>query len=179
MAADTWREHLEHQREEKDRFFEEHPRSPLPEDERGSFEGLAYYPPDPAYRFEVELDTAEAGEEIEIPRTAGDTVTYEKAGTFHLDLPGGEATLAAYRTPNHDEGELFVPFRDATSGETTYGAGRYLEAHAHDGAWLVDLNSAYHPFCAYDDAYTCPLPPFENRIEVPVEAGERLPADDA
>lgn len=179
MDASGWKTHLEHHRHEKDRFFEEHPRSPIPEDERDTFEGLAYYEPDPAYRFVVELDTTDAGQTVEVQRTAGDTVTYEKAGTFHLGLPEGEVTLAAYRTPNHDEDELFLPFQDGTSGEETYGAGRYLDATRMEDGWLVDLNQAYHPFCAYDEAYTCPLPPFENRVEVPIRAGERSPEDSA
>lgn len=180
MDEDAWRKHLLHHRKEKDRFFADHPRSPIPEEDRESFDGLAYYEPDPAYRSVVELDTDEAGERVEVERTAGDVVTYERAGTFTLNLPEGEVELAAYRSPNHEEDELFVPFRDTTSGPETYGAGRYLEAHRTEGdRWVVDLNEAYHPFCAYDEAYTCPLPPPENRVDVPIRAGERLPGDQA
>lgn len=175
---DAWRRDLRGFRREKDRYLKQHPHSPLPEAERGSFDGLAYYDPDPAYRLVVPLEETPSDERVTIPRTGGDEVTYLRRGTLHLDLPEGEVTLAAYETPGGREGELFVPFRDATSGTETYGAGRYLEVHqdeAADGLWVVDLNRAVSPFCAYDEGYTCPLPPQENRLEVPVRAGERHP----
>lgn len=175
MDEQDWRGQLERHRHEKDRFLKAHPRSPIPREKRDAFEGLSYYEPDPAYRFTVPLDEADAGEQVQVPRTGGDEVTYERAGTLTLELPDGEITLSAYRTENHGEDELFVPFKDATSGEETYGAGRYLEVERlDDGRWLVDFNEAYHPFCAFDEGYTCPLPPPENRVKVPIRAGERL-----
>lgn len=178
MDVDRWRKTLEQERREKDRVFAASPRSPIPEDERDSFDGLAYFPPDPRYRLVVALEPV-PDETIRVPRTAGDAVTYTKLGRLRLDLPEGTGTVALLEQDHDDHTHLFLPIRDATSGETTYGAGRYLDpAPLDDGRYLVDLNRLYHPFCAYDDAYTCPLPPPENRLEIPIRAGERLPEDD-
>jgi uncharacterized protein (DUF1684 family) len=71
--------------------------------------------------------------------------------------------------------ELFLPFRDATSGRETYGAGRYLEVDPPDadGRVVVDFNLAYNPYCAYNPDWSCPIPPGENWLDVPIRAGER------
>src|SRR5205823_4054425 len=81
------------------------------------------------------------------------------------------ARLMLYASDDSDE--LFVPFRDATSGQETYGAGRYLEIHAHGDNVVIDFNYAYNPNCAYDPAWSCPLPPIENWLKVPIRAGEK------
>jgi uncharacterized protein len=168
-----WRDQVLQMRKEKDAFFRT-AGSPLPMHERASFEGLRYYDADPKYRFEAELEET-APEQVTIPRTAGDEVVYERVGVFRLRTPEGPVTLAAFRTDT-SEGELFIPFKDATSATETYGGGRYLEAHPlTDGRWLVDFNAAYHPFCVYNEEFTCPLPPRENWAKVPIRAGERLP----
>lgn len=173
MDEKAWREQILHYREEKDRFLAESDHSPIPPDERDGFAGLAYYEPDPVFRLVVELDE-DQHERVHVPTSTGDEQVYERVGTFTLDLPEGTVQLAAYDSDNHGDDELFVPFQDATSGDETYGAGRYLEARElDDGRWLVDLNQAYHPFCAYNDAYVCPLPPPENRVDVPIRVGER------
>jgi uncharacterized protein (DUF1684 family) len=71
---------------------------------------------------------------------------------------------------------LFVPFADQTSGNETYDAGRYMELDpTATGFYLVDFNVAYHPYCYYSPEYDCPFPPAENRLAVPIRAGERLP----
>jgi uncharacterized protein (DUF1684 family) len=69
--------------------------------------------------------------------------------------------------------ELFLPFRDTTSGKETYGAGRYLDLHAHGDEVVVDFNYAYNPNCAYNPDWNCPLPPAENWLKVPIRAGEK------
>ena len=85
--------------------------------------------------------------------------------------PVSRLTLALYATPGHEG--YFLPFRDATSGRETYGAGRYLDlAPPHDGKVTVDFNLAYNPYCAYSDSFSCALPPVENWLQVPIRAGE-------
>lgn len=169
-----WRQQLLEGRREKDEAFRG-PGSPLPRHERASFRGLRYFDPDPRFRFEVPL-VEEATQQIVVPRTGGDEVTYERAGIFRLETPEGPATFAAYRTDEAEPDELFLPFRDATSGKETYGGGRYLEAHMlADGRWLLDFNAAYHPFCVYNEEFTCPIPPRENWTQLAIRAGERLP----
>ncbi len=175
MDEKAWAAGVADFRREKDGFFLRGPHSPLGPSARAGFKGLSYYPATATYRFIAKL-RREPEQHMEIPRSAGDTVTYRRVGSFTLPFPGAEGTLAAYETEGHGHGELFLMFRDATSGKETYGAGRYLEATpGDDDEYLVDFNFAYHPFCAYDDAFTCPLPPAENWLRVPIPAGERLP----
>jgi hypothetical protein len=90
----------------------------------------------------------------------------------HFDVDGRTATLTLFGS--HDSDDLFLPFRDATSGQETYGAGRYIDVGAaRDGRVTVDFNLAYNPYCAYNPSYSCPLPPRENWLDVPIRAGEQ------
>ena len=100
-----------------------------------------------------------------------------RAGQLVFAAGGVERRLVAYTQvgPEANAGELFVPFRDATSGGETYGGGRYLDLPvAPLGRYALDFNRAYHPYCVYSDAYSCPLPPAENTMALAVRAGERL-----
>ena len=94
----------------------------------------------------------------------------QRAGTVNFSVDGADATLLAF----HQGDALFIPFRDATSGKDTYGAGRYVEAEALGGGrYLLDFNHAYNPYCAYNDDWRCPLPPAENWLKVAIRAGEK------
>ena len=162
---------IEEDRAQKDRFFRMDPHSPIAE--RMDFAGLAYYPPDPAYRYALPLHPATEPERLIFQTSTGDEQPYDRIGTIEFTVAGQLASLAIYRSPQH--GGLFLPFRDATSGTETYGAGRYLEPHDLGGGdLLVDFNLSYSPFCAYSDAYSCPLPPFENHLTtIAIRAGEK------
>jgi len=145
--------------------------------DRRAFQGLAYWPPDPEYRFELELHEYDEKEAIGVADTGGQQRSLLRWGEFRFQLAGRQCTLQAYRSDAAEE-RLFVPFRDQTSGKESYGAGRYLdlEADAHlteDGRWIVDFNDAYNPWCAYSEDYVCPFVPPENWLEVPVRAGEK------
>ncbi len=166
---------IEAHRAEKDEYFRFAPDSPIEPDDREAFPGLAYFPVDPAYRFEgLELGPYE-GTEPEIfgmPTSTDDVRRAVRAGTFRFALRGQQLRLVAYDLGG---GELFVPFLDATSGTDTYGAGRYLDLESEDdGTYTLDFNLAYFPLCAYSPWYSCPLTPAENRLAVRIEAGERL-----
>jgi hypothetical protein len=161
---------IEAQRAEKDRFFRSSPYSPI--EDRLNFSGLNYYPPDPNYRFSLPLQPVEEPEPLIFQTSTGDEQTYYRIGTVEFEVEGQPGRLAVYRSPHHDE--LFLPFRDATSGTETYGAGRYLEPEEQaNGELLVDFNLAYNPFCAYSDSYSCPIPPFENHLKIAIHAGEK------
>ena len=161
---------IEAQRAEKDRFFRSSPYSPITD--RADFTGLNYYPPDPAYRYTLPLEPVEEPQPLLFQTSTGDERTYYRIGTVDFEVEGQPARLAIYQSDEHDE--LFLPFRDATSGNETYGAGRYLEPERlASGEVVVDFNLAYNPFCAYSEDYSCPLPPFENHLKVAIRAGEK------
>ncbi|MBA7567111.1 hypothetical protein ES708_08811 [subsurface metagenome] len=109
--------------------------------------------------------------------TKGNEQDFLRWGEFRFKIGGKEQTLQAYRS-NPQEEMLFVPFRDATSGKETYGAGRYLDLEPErdrtaDGKWILDFNKAYNPWCVYSEVYTCPFVPIGNWLEVSIQAGEK------
>jgi hypothetical protein len=165
-------------RADKDEFFRAAPNSPLPAAERETFEGLPYYPVDESLRFdELTLEPYDGDEPVrfEIPTSDGRTRPAERAGVLRFSLDGAEQRLTAYIFEGGDAANVFVPFVDATSGTETYGAGRYLDIEREeDGTYSLDFNLAYHPSCVYDMRFSCPLTPAENRLAVPIRAGERL-----
>jgi uncharacterized protein (DUF1684 family) len=180
MDADEERayvDRLRQQRAEKSQFFTEHPQSPIPPGEREEFPGLSHFPVDPDYRFVVELDEYDEKESITVETSDGKRREYLRWGSFTVDIGDESVTIQAYKG-DADEDRLWVPFRDATSGDATYGAGRYIDLepdHHTDEGWVLDFNEAYNPTCAYVEGYSCPLPPAENWLAVPVEAGEKSP----
>jgi uncharacterized protein (DUF1684 family) len=165
-------------RGDKDAFFRTSPNSPIPASERDAFGGLPYYPVDEALVFdELTLEPYTGSEPVrfEIPTSDGRTRPAERAGVFRFDVGGSEQTLTAYVFEGGSTESVFVPVVDATSGSETYGAGRYLDVEREDdGTYTLDFNLAYHPSCVYDMKYSCPLTPAENRLSVPIRAGERL-----
>ena len=177
MEVSEWKAQIEVERKRKDAFFARHWQSPIPPKERKRFQGLSYYPPDPDYRFELELREHEEKKTIRMAYTKGNEGDFLRWGEFRFSIGGKEQVLQAYKS-NSEAERLFIPFRDATSGKETYGAGRYidLEPERHltaEGKWTLDLNQAYNPWCAYSEAYTCPFVPTENWLEIPILAGEK------
>lgn len=187
-------------RAEKDRLFRDHPQSPLRADDRAGFLPLAYWHYDHAYRMTVRLDPepfdpgphgelAAPGRPlgaIALPSSSEEAFAFSLIGSVELVGPLAGQRLSVFWIGGYGGG-LFLPFRDATSGRTTYGAGRYLldtiksADHGGDlesGELLLDFNMAYHPSCAYDPRWSCPLAPLENRLPVAVEVGEQLASPD-
>ena len=162
-------------RADKDAFFRDHPSSPLTDTQRIAFEGLSYFDEDPrsVVRTSLETEGVDLDETIEMQTTTGGTQTYRRAGVARFDIDGAPAQVTLFASA--DMPELFLPFRDATSGRETYGAGRYLEVEppGPDGVVEIDFNVAYNPYCAYNPEWSCPIPPGENWLAVPIRAGER------
>lgn len=179
--AHDYASEVEDFRARKDDFFRESPSSPIPPDERGSFSGLPYFPVDPGLRFEDLRLEPYAGTEppaFTIPTSDGQLRPAHRAGSFAFELDGEPQRLTAYTLDGSSGQSLFVPYLDATSGRETYGAGRYLDIEPEDdGSYALDFNLAYHPYCVYNEAFSCPLTPAENRLPVRIEAGERLAED--
>jgi uncharacterized protein (DUF1684 family) len=156
-------------RQAKDDYFRRAHDSPLTVAQRARFGGLRYFPEDPAYHYTVTVDVDGAGGTEEVEMSDGSTSRLRRLGTVRFDVGGERVGLVAYEQGD----ELFIPFRDATSGKETYGAGRYVEAEPlGDGRFVLDFNRAYNPYCAYNEAWRCPLPPTENWLTVPIRAGE-------
>ena len=104
--------------------------------------------------------------------STGDSHPYVRWGMISFHVDGEAATLTVYR--DKDDGEFFLPFTDLTSGQSSYGEGRYVDVQPlHHGRFLVDFNYAYNPYCAYNPNWRCPIPPTENRLNVAIDAGEK------
>ncbi len=163
-------------RDRRDTLMREHPDSPLAAGARTGFTGLPYAPYDPALCFVVPVVAAEPAH-LDVPTATDGVVPFDRIG--RVELPVGNLDvwwLGSYG------GGLFVPIRDGTAGDTTYGGGRYLidtvkgaDLGSTGGELVVDLNFAYHPSCAYDEAWACPLAPPGNMLSQAVRAGEQLP----
>ncbi len=166
-------------RHERDEIFRSHPQSSIPGPERTHFRGLNYFDYDPKFR--VTAGFSPLPEETLNIRCSGDAIyAFTRFGRASFELDGGQHSLSLYWLDSYGGG-LFVSFKDATSGRSTYGACRYLLDTAKgadlgsEGDRLVfDFNFAYQPSCAYDPRWVCPLAPPDNRLSVAVTAGERL-----
>lgn len=140
---------------------------------RTEFAGLEYYPVDPKWRVEARLEPHAEPKVVPIADVTGMTTEYTSPGTLVFTVDGREHRLDTI--PEEGGDRLFIIFKDETSRDTTYPAGRYLYAErpGPDGKVIVDFNRAYNPPCAFTDFATCPLPPPQNRLRVAVEAGEK------
>ncbi len=177
-AWDRWRA-------EREALYRGHPQSPVPDGERDAFVGR-HWPYDDRLRWTLPVGAADApaidGLALALPNSGQDTLAFDRVGRVELPHPDGTASLDVFWMRGY-AGGLFLPFLDATSGNETYGAGRYLldTAKGADlggdpeaGTLVLDLNFAYHPSCAFDAKWACPLAPPGNRIAMRIEAGERL-----
>ncbi len=162
---------LETFRAQKDDFFRADFQSPLTPEQRQAFSGLKYFPENPDLRLELVPEPFAQPERVEMQTSTGDIQVYHRHGRIHFDVEGEPVPLTVYEGPNG----YFLPFVDSLAGQETYPAGRYLEPEPlADGRFLVDFNLAYNPYCAYNDHWSCPLTPSENRLRVPIRAGEKL-----
>jgi len=162
---------LEAYRAERDGFFGGHPQSPLTPEQRSGFKGLKYFPENPALSFEVKMEEFPVKEEISMQTSTGDMQIYVRFGRFLFFVDGVEAGLTIYQNENG----FFLPFVDSLAGKETYPAGRYLEPEPLPGGrFIVDFNLAYNPYCAYNEMWSCPITPAENRLKVAIRAGEKL-----
>lgn len=166
----------------REALFRDHPRSPIPVSERSRFRAR-HWPYDPRLRFHavVEPEPETEGAGLALPVSDGGTMAFRRIATLEIPFQMGAQRLALYWMSGY-AGGLFVPFRDATNGTETYGAGRYLLDAAKsadlgadaDGRLVLDFNFAFQPSCAFDPRWACPLAPPENRLDIAIRAGERI-----
>jgi uncharacterized protein len=172
MTATRQTDRLTRFRARRDEFMRTHENSPLTEAQKESFVPLAYYAENPDLHLEIEPDTDIDHEPIELGTTSGTTVEYVPHSKITFTIGDETVSLTVFREPGR--GRLLIPFKDATSGKDSYGAGRTVDPQERpDGKLVVDFNYAYGPYCQYNDNWTCTLPPFGNWLRVPIEAGEK------
>lgn len=182
----------------REALFRSHPQSPVPPAGRTSFRAR-HWPYDAVLRLEAVVEpepsglaapgpavanptTLLRGRTLDLPTSTGGAEALERIGTVEVPFPAGKRRLGVFWMPGY-AGGLFLPFRDATNGAETYGAGRYLldAAKSADlgpgsapGSLVLDFNFAFQPSCAFDPRWACPLAPPENRLDLRIEAGERI-----
>jgi uncharacterized protein (DUF1684 family) len=185
MAASDPAVALAHWRSVRERLYREHPQSPVPAAERGAFRA-GHFDHDPGLRFVVPVELAPPPDPgalpLQLPNSGAETLAFRRLGTVRLPFPDGDQRLSVFWMAGY-AGGLFIPFRDATNGTETYGAGRYLVdaaksadlgADPETGALVLDFNFAIQPSCAFDPRWACPLAPPENRLDIAIRAGERI-----
>ena len=164
------------ERAQKDADFQK-ASDPIPDNRKAELLPLAYFPIDPSYKVPAVLKRVDDPTVLEMPTSTGTTRRMRKYGTLEFSLKGQTLKLTAFveiADPNH----LFVAFNDLSSGTETYPAGRYLDLSPNaTGNYELDFNRAYNPYCYYNAGYECPYPPAENRLKVPIRAGERIKLD--
>lgn len=171
--ADDYREQLETERTMKDRFMAHHVESPFVQERVRDFHGLHYFPIDPAFKVHARLDRQATPEEAYLRTNKDGQAVMRYLGDLVFELAGRALRLRVYHAGEGVGTSVFVPFRDATSGDESYGPGRYLTLEMNEAdEYDLDFNEAFNPYCAYTDAFECPFPPSENDLPVPIRAGE-------
>lgn len=168
----TWRQHY---REE----FLKDSRSPLKAADTGF---LRFYEPDPAYRIKATFVRMKHSKPFDIETHSGKKKPYQCYGKLQFSIAGKLQTLEVYqgldlvKQPSLKD-YLFIPFSDLTNNETTFGGGRYIDLRTGDiknDVLLLDFNKTYNPYCAFAEGYSCPIPPDANKLDIRIEAGEKL-----
>jgi len=176
-ATSVQTESILQERAAKDENFRSGKESPIPEQYRAGFKGLAYYPINPALRFSARLNRYPGPKQVRLGSNTGEIRRGLRYGYFEFPVDGQSCRLQVYRLDDGSGGavDLFIPFRDATSGRETYAAGRYIDLKENtSGIYDLDFNRAYNPYCAYNSEFSCPVPPEENTLKVPIRAGEKI-----
>ncbi|MCH8317446.1 MAG: DUF1684 domain-containing protein [Bacteroidetes bacterium] len=179
FAQDDYVKQIEKLRSKKDVFFKSDKGSPLPKDRKNNFEHLAYFAVTAEYKIKGEYKKLRNQPPFAMTGSTGKTSLYIKHGVISFKVNGVDCKLFAYQDPKLAqkakwENYLFVPFRDLTNGEETFGGGRYIQWSIQDAEkGEIDFNNAFNPSCVYNIKKLCPIPPDENTLDVKIEAGEK------
>jgi uncharacterized protein (DUF1684 family) len=163
--------------------FADSARSPLTTEGLAHFEGLEFFPADPDYFIKARFVLNPDPETFEMETTTDRRPVYAKYGEAHFSLNGEDIILEIYQSDRAKQMEefreyLFLPFKDLTNGEETYGGGRYIDLKIPEGdEIMIDFNKAYNPYCAYNDRYSCPVPPKANHLNIRIPAGVKAYKD--
>lgn len=171
---------ITHHRNDKDIAFTNKEDSPMTKDQLKSFVRLNYYYPDKKFKVKVLFTEDSVKTEFKMKTSTDRLPIYRNYGKLHFKIDGKEFTLTAFQNVKYStvegyEDYLFIPYRDLTCGEESYGAGRFLDFRMPKGdSTELDFNLAYNPLCAYNHKYSCPIPPAENTLFVEITAGEKI-----
>ena len=173
LEGKDWIRQVQDFRKGKDEFFATSHESPLAHGKTHTLKMLRYFPPDPKYKVHTMLHKYDNPERVSMTTSKGTRQQFHRLGYFEFEIEGRTVKLQAYKSAERESNELFIPFKDGTSGKESYAAARYLDIEEKPGNnYMIDFNYAYNPYCAYSEDYVCPLPPKENWLEVRILAGE-------
>ena len=161
-----YRKQLESQRNTKNRYFSSSPDSPMPDSLKKDWLPLRYFPIDVNYRITASVEKIS-------PISYSDDL--EIRAYLSFNLMGKRYRWAGLCPKSSPKDEFLLAFKDPTSGKSTYGGGRYVDVSSNSSEIVIDFNTAYSPYCAFNTAYVCPLAPPENQATTAIEAGEKLP----
>lgn len=175
--AASYEQTLASERRAKDEWMRTDKESPLVEGSQSTFLPLAYFSIDPSYNVAATLSPAADQPIVEMLTSTGQRRQMRQAGYLDFRLKDQPLrVIALVEAEDRAMSRLSVMFADMTSGSETYAAGRYIDLdRSPSGIYEIDFNRAYHPYCYYNPTYDCPYPPLENRLKLPIRAGERIP----
>ena len=174
-SPEDYLEKIEKERERQFKFIRFNVDSPLTDEQKAGFTSLTFYEVNPDYKVKARLIPIENKKVREVPLTDGSKERYIEHSYAEFELGGKTNKLLLLQSVKEtDMRNFFLAFADETSGRETYGGGRYLNVR-QDGknSITIDFNLAYNPYCAYNPDFACPLPPKENLLTIPIEAGEK------
>ncbi|MFY0603195.1 MAG: DUF1684 domain-containing protein [Flavobacteriaceae bacterium] len=160
--------------------FKDASTSPLKKKDLKNFKGLDFFPVDSSYIVTASLERTPDAPVFEMATTTERKPLYRQYGVLTFTLQGKQLQLSLYRSQDEARDEkykdyLFLPFTDGTSGEESYGGGRYMDVFlsniTKDNTIVLNFNNTYNPYCAYNDKYSCPITPRKNHLLIPIKAG--------
>lgn len=162
-------------RKQKDTAWKRDVQSPLTAEQKKKFNGLSYFPSNPAFYFELDLDTRlpNVGTQVRIKTTGGGEQTYLLAGKVQFSSDGKKVEMMVYEDPEQEQFQYYLLFRDQTTGKETYEHGRMLQVPKKGKQLIIDFNYAYNPYSAYNENWDCPIVPNEHVLPVAIMAGEK------
>lgn len=163
-------------RSEKNRAFRQSEESPMAAAQKAQFDSLKYYPGDAAFVPHADISRTEKPDTTLLRMSDNKAEKYLNWGVVKFSINNSPQQLRVYLKATGRDSTLFIPFTDLTNGRETYGGGRYLDAirpKLNEPEITLDFNRAYNPYCAYNNEYSCPVPPAENRLQVAIPAGEK------
>jgi hypothetical protein len=174
-SSKDYTERLEQERKDKNGYMLSS-NSPLIEEDKQNFTGLNYYPIDEEFKVTARIEKTNNKQPIFIESTTGEQLKYIPFATASFELKGQQHSVMLYQDwEEKDPNKLSLMFADETSAVETYGGGRYLDVmYRNTNSVIIDFNNAYNPFCHFNAEYSCPIPPRQNVLNIPIEAGEKI-----